>query len=477
MATHSTLPSESQAGYVPAQQQEVAVNMDNIIPNNNPDSGAESKKRLIIIAVIAILIIIAVAIAASVIEFEQNEDSDTNWSCCNWGGGEEINIDYLDSPDYICGARYDCDRNNDGTYWLTESSPCFSPKNGTHCAYLCATEPFDSWDIYQAFYIPSSSQCYCFSWSQDNEINGYYYYNGVRQNASWNTYCFNTTDYVEQYEVYWLQWIQEGRPFYIDITMNNDNIKADIKQIDCNKYEYYQNDEWMNFISNFNQNYTNMNDRYNGYNEWIEKGLSEHASIATFSKFKLELMGIGAPLWLIQLANEATSDEIRHTQIAFDIANMMKRNEELCITSNDFPSHTINIDGDWNKIALDTAIGGAFGETISALTMEMTYDDDIINQYIYSIKMDEIRHSALAWTTIKWMIDEGINIDVGNKEWWENEVRMRRGKTIKEQEIIHNTIPLIIDELWKDVTFKEFHETVTKILSNDLIDNAHCKLI
>ena len=308
-----------------------------------------------------------------------------------------------------------------------------------------------------AYYVPDEEACYCQSWSMAYDYDSSYY-------------CFNTTEYVIKYEVDpSAGYTYDGRPYYLDLDTtitHNNNLIADIKQIDCNQYEYYGNDEWIQFITHSSTNYSDVNK----YNEWIQKGLAEHASIATFSKFNLELMSIGSPLWLIQLATNAITDEIRHTQIAFDIANTMNHNDELCNTPNKFPSHKINIDGDWNKIALDTAIGGCIGETISALTMEVGFNN-IIDEYIYSIAKDEIRHSALAWTAIKWMIDnnDGLDVDIADRNWWKKLIEERKqNANLKEMDIYNNVIPAILNKLWLDIEAQELYEAVQKELQSRL---------
>eukprot|EP00483_Globobulimina_turgida_P004801 UN04810 len=56
----------------------------------------------------------------------------------------------------------------------------------------------------------------------------------------------------------------------------------------------------------------------NGWN----KAYRSMPQTATFNKFTLQLMSIAAPLWLIQLSYEASLDEVRHSQISFDMGNM-----------------------------------------------------------------------------------------------------------------------------------------------------------
>jgi hypothetical protein len=47
----------------------------------------------------------------------------------------------------------------------------------------------------------------------------------------------------------------------------------------------------------------------------------EHASVAAFARFVLELLSAGAPLELVEGAGDAMRDELRHTQICFGLAS------------------------------------------------------------------------------------------------------------------------------------------------------------
>ncbi len=54
---------------------------------------------------------------------------------------------------------------------------------------------------------------------------------------------------------------------------------------------------------------------------WTRVGLMEHASVAAFSRFSLQLMALGAPSDLLQKSHEAAADEIRHARDAFALAS------------------------------------------------------------------------------------------------------------------------------------------------------------
>ena len=52
------------------------------------------------------------------------------------------------------------------------------------------------------------------------------------------------------------------------------------------------------------------------------EGLAEHASVASFARFSLQLMAVGAPVRLLEAASLAAVDEVRHTRQCFTAAAM-----------------------------------------------------------------------------------------------------------------------------------------------------------
>merc|ERR1712066_83704 len=54
--------------------------------------------------------------------------------------------------------------------------------------------------------------------------------------------------------------------------------------------------------------------------QWLKSAEAEHASVASFAKHSLQLVSLGAPAELIKAAQVSAMDEIRHSQICYDIA-------------------------------------------------------------------------------------------------------------------------------------------------------------
>ena len=53
---------------------------------------------------------------------------------------------------------------------------------------------------------------------------------------------------------------------------------------------------------------------------WTRIALMEHASIAAFARFTLQLMSLGAPAALVERATAAMADEIKHAKACFAVA-------------------------------------------------------------------------------------------------------------------------------------------------------------
>ena len=260
--------------------------------------------------------------------------------------------------------------------------------------------------------------------------------------------------------------IMDGRPYNID--SQTKDLKAHVARMDCDEYQFYGQDdtEWMQFVMNHRQNVSNeVVDR------WVERSFSEHASIGTFAKFSVELMSLGAPLWFLERANIAALQEIEHARISFDILNMYLMHnyaENGCVEYSAFPTHSVNIDGDHNRIALDTAIGGCFGETLSAMAYEQYLNvdlkganiDDVATQKLNGIAKEEVQHAALAWTTVKWIIDRYEDTEVGKRDWWTRELgkRQRGSPTAIETTVYRQVIPSLVDSMFNsDADYRAFY--------------------
>ncbi|MES2645117.1 MAG: ferritin-like domain-containing protein [Myxococcota bacterium] len=140
---------------------------------------------------------------------------------------------------------------------------------------------------------------------------------------------------------------------------------------------------------------------------WARIGLAEHASVASFSRFALELLALGAPAALVTGAHAAALDEVRHAKLAFGLASAYAGDT---LGPGPLPLGDLVLHADLVAFAEATAREGCVAETLSALQMAEARDratDPEVRAVLTGIARDEARHAALAWKTVRWAIDAG----------------------------------------------------------------------
>jgi len=138
---------------------------------------------------------------------------------------------------------------------------------------------------------------------------------------------------------------------------------------------------------------------------WAIDGAYEHASIASFARFILDLMAVGAPANLVAAAQEALSDEIHHARACFNLASAyagQARGPGAFSLDRAFAGKH-----DLTSLALSTFVEGCINETIAAIEAEVAHslaEVPLVRKTLGQIAADETRHAALAWDTLAWCI-------------------------------------------------------------------------
>src|SRR5205823_5592003 len=125
--------------------------------------------------------------------------------------------------------------------------------------------------------------------------------------------------------------------------------------------------------------------------------LEEHASIAAFARTICELMAHGAPLDLIRETQEALADEIRHTEMT-----MARLGGSFALGT--LPAAMAPLSRDIDEFFRDVFRGGAIGETRAAMLAERQWMETG-DPFYETIAIDEARHAALAFKTLRWLLD------------------------------------------------------------------------
>jgi hypothetical protein len=141
--------------------------------------------------------------------------------------------------------------------------------------------------------------------------------------------------------------------------------------------------------------------------EWTRTARMEHASIAAFARFALQLLAVGAPPALVVDAQTAMADETVHTRLAFGLAS--------AYTGVDLGPGPLHVDESLGETDLRGLVAilfveGCVGETVAALEAREALDharDPAVRDVLKTIADDERRHAELAWRTIAWAVSVG----------------------------------------------------------------------
>lgn len=141
--------------------------------------------------------------------------------------------------------------------------------------------------------------------------------------------------------------------------------------------------------------------------EWLETARMEHASIAAFARFTMQLLAVGAPPELVTAATRAMADETAHAKHCFAIASRY--------LGRAHGPGALAIDGSLAETSLVEMVAlaireGCVGETIAALEAREAAehaDDPVIRAALLRISADETRHAELAWQFVQWALERG----------------------------------------------------------------------
>jgi hypothetical protein len=141
---------------------------------------------------------------------------------------------------------------------------------------------------------------------------------------------------------------------------------------------------------------------------WLADGLLEHASIASFGRFALELMAVGAPADLVADAHRAAIDEVEHARLCFGLAQAYGAEPT---TPSPFPfAGRIEVSSDLADVAARAVREGCIGETIGAIQAAEQLalaENPLVRRALGVIVDDEARHAELSWRFVAWALAHG----------------------------------------------------------------------
>lgn len=136
--------------------------------------------------------------------------------------------------------------------------------------------------------------------------------------------------------------------------------------------------------------------------EWLEDARMEHASIASFARFTLDLLAYGAPAELVEAAQRAALDEVEHARACFGLA---ARYSALDRGPAPLSAAGVQVAASLWDAALAAFREGCVAETVAALqaraSLERARDPEVLRA-LTRIADDEARHAELAWRFVAW---------------------------------------------------------------------------
>lgn len=139
---------------------------------------------------------------------------------------------------------------------------------------------------------------------------------------------------------------------------------------------------------------------------WLEIGRMEHASIAAFARFCLQLLELGAPQGLLAAAQRAMADETEHTRLAFSIASHYGG---AALGPGSLPMQGALRETRLEDVLQLVVREGCIGETIAALEAAEAAahaQDAVVRSVLGRIARDEQAHAVLAWRFVAWAVGE-----------------------------------------------------------------------
>jgi hypothetical protein len=140
---------------------------------------------------------------------------------------------------------------------------------------------------------------------------------------------------------------------------------------------------------------------------WLRQAELEHASIAAFARFILELSSLGAPPDLVVAATAGLVDETAHARICYSLASAYS-GHMLGPSRLDVADALADLTV--GGIVTRAVVEGCVGETLAAIEVSEAAEgtaDPTLRALLTRIAEDEARHAELSWRFLSWALSRG----------------------------------------------------------------------
>lgn len=146
---------------------------------------------------------------------------------------------------------------------------------------------------------------------------------------------------------------------------------------------------------------------------WELEALSEHASIASFSRLALDLLAAGAPPTLVHSAHRAAIDEISHARACFSLASAYGGKDvgpgPFLDALGAAPSASSR-EFVLRRLAVESLQDGCLHEGFAAAVATEAVSkstDTAVGGVLAALAHDEAKHATLGWDVVTWALAEG----------------------------------------------------------------------
>ena len=145
----------------------------------------------------------------------------------------------------------------------------------------------------------------------------------------------------------------------------------------------------------------------------------EHASVAAFARFALDLLALGAPSDLIVRTTKAMADETEHARLAFSLASAYagaSRGPDRLAMDGALEPCTPE------RVFATLVREGCIGETLAAVEAAEALaraTDPSVRAVLARIAEDEAQHALLAWQSARWLLARS---DASFRAWASDEI-------------------------------------------------------
>lgn len=138
---------------------------------------------------------------------------------------------------------------------------------------------------------------------------------------------------------------------------------------------------------------------------WTAAGLMEHASVAAFARFALQLVAVGAPPGLLADTAAAMADEVEHARACFGLARSY--GAQAVGPGPLETSDAMNGPQDLATVAELAVVEACIGETLAAaeaVEALRVAREPQVRCVLSKIAEDELRHATLGWRFVDWAL-------------------------------------------------------------------------